>query len=153
MSTLEKNGLWADIAFFESPSFAPWRFTETTNYACSFDFSIKNGVIEGPELKKAEANTDVMFDEAPSACQALYETIKQIVNFCDDIIDHDEEFGPSKFFAIYDEMAKSVERGTFEIYNFLCYDEEYLVDLKFSPGKLEFKLHENEHSIWDEDED
>jgi hypothetical protein len=138
-----------DISEIKKSRSAPWRFTDNTEISCSENFKINNGLMKGNILEEIEADSKALEDSGECDLsdmndrEIFYSTLEFIINNCEEFIDHEEQFGLSRFGDAYIEMAKNIQEGEFIIKNLLCFDEADLIDLIFSTNSVLCRVHEN----------
>lgn len=147
ISTAMDISHWKDASTLPSPGLAPWRFTDDTEFSGSDSFSLRDNKVVGKLLAEAGADTETLIKEErvdPNLDDrsAFVATFEHLIHFCEEFIDHEGEVG-GRFAAVYTELAENIEEGYFAATNMLCYEEDSLIDVIISSGKVVYWVHEN----------
>jgi len=113
-----------------------WRWTDRSETFSSPDFSLKGGILQGPLMDVLEVSTanlacDYGFHDTTKDGDKLHATLDRIFEF--DLFEHE---GDDRYKQLMREICDSVSQGELVCNDVLCYGNDRLVDLKFSPGKL-----------------
>jgi hypothetical protein len=100
--------------------------------------------ISGVELEKVGADSKSLFGGGAHQPNEAFEAALREMFIIDELSDPEAADFQSTFLRLYYELSQNIDHGCFEAKKMLCYDEEFLISLKFSPMKIDFILSENE---------